>query len=287
MATRDDEVDGLFQVPLVEFTASRNALAKARGKAGAPVRALPKPATAAWAVNQLYWHQRAIYDAVVTAGDRRRAAHARVLAGKGGDVSTAERAHHDAISAAVRAAREALRAVGDAATTATIQSVTDTLHGLPGPEPPGQLTKPLKPLGLEALAGLVTKAGKSFARAAAGGTPSAPITPGAKRAAAADARHLAADARRAEKARQREVAVLEKAVTAAQAAERKAELALEAARKALDGAQREHERLADQLQFALKQIQDRRDEIARGEQHRREATAERERLLARLDALKC
>jgi hypothetical protein len=55
----------------------------------------------------------------------------------------------------------------------------------------------------------------------------------------------------------------------------------------LDGAQREHERLADQLQFALKQIQDRRDEIARGEQHRREATAERERLLARLDALKC
>lgn len=286
MAARDDEVDGLYQVPLAEFTAARNALAKARGKAGAGIRALPKPATAAWAVNQLYWHRRPVHDGVIAAAERRRAAHARVLAGKGGDVTAAETAHQAAITVAVEAARAVLREAGDAATAATIQAVTDTLHGLPGPEPPGRLTKPLKPLGLEALAGLVTKAGKSFRQQAPVPPPIRP-TPEAKRAAAVDAKQAAAEARQAEKARQREISALEKAVKTAREDERTAERALEAARKALGASQREHERLADQLQFALKQIQDRRDEIARGEQHRREATAERERLLARLDALKC
>ena len=57
----DDLIDQLYQLPLDEFTAARNALAKSSGQAS--LKALEKPTLAAWAVNQLYWHQRATYDA--------------------------------------------------------------------------------------------------------------------------------------------------------------------------------------------------------------------------------
>ena len=56
MASRRDDpaLDRLFQLPLDEFTAARNTLAKASGADGAAIRQLSKPPVAAWAVNQLY-----------------------------------------------------------------------------------------------------------------------------------------------------------------------------------------------------------------------------------------
>ena len=58
MATKNSEVDALFQLALPEFTAARNALAsrlqKAGGKeAAATVKSLAKPPVSAWVVNQL------------------------------------------------------------------------------------------------------------------------------------------------------------------------------------------------------------------------------------------
>ena len=96
-----DDLDGLYQVPLSDFTAARNELAKRLGREGVSVKALPKPNLAAWTVNQLYWQRRPLYDAVVAASGRRRDAHARILSGRDGDVAGAEAAHRDAMKAAM------------------------------------------------------------------------------------------------------------------------------------------------------------------------------------------
>src|SRR5688572_8410062 len=55
----DDEMRRLYRLPLGEFTAVRNALAKqlqkkGEGDAANEVKALPKPSVSAWAVNQLF-----------------------------------------------------------------------------------------------------------------------------------------------------------------------------------------------------------------------------------------
>src|SRR5688500_5633651 len=62
MPSVDSEIDRLYQVPLAEFTAERNALAKRAGGQSAEIRALQKPTVPAWAVNQLYWKERRVYD---------------------------------------------------------------------------------------------------------------------------------------------------------------------------------------------------------------------------------
>ena len=54
----DEEIAGLYQLPLADFTAARNALAKQAGARASEVKALQKPPVAAWAINQLYWQRR-------------------------------------------------------------------------------------------------------------------------------------------------------------------------------------------------------------------------------------
>src|SRR4051794_41911269 len=49
----DEDIDRLYGLPLAEFTAARNALAKELGgEEGKGVKALRKPSAAAWALNQ-------------------------------------------------------------------------------------------------------------------------------------------------------------------------------------------------------------------------------------------
>ena len=62
MAT-DDQIDRLYQIGLEAFIAERNALAKTSRHAA--LKSLPKPSVPAWAVNQIYWHERAIFDRLV------------------------------------------------------------------------------------------------------------------------------------------------------------------------------------------------------------------------------
>src|SRR5215467_583167 len=61
----DAEIDRLYQLPLDEFTAARNVLAKQAGGEAGRVRALGKPSVPAWIVNQLYWRDRKVWDALV------------------------------------------------------------------------------------------------------------------------------------------------------------------------------------------------------------------------------
>ena len=63
MATLDREIDRLYALPLDEFTARRNELAKrlkkeGEGEAADEVASLVKPSVPAWTINQLARRQK-------------------------------------------------------------------------------------------------------------------------------------------------------------------------------------------------------------------------------------
>lgn len=155
----DAEIDRLYQLPLDAFTAARNALAKQAGGDAGRVRALAKPSVPAWIVNQLYWHDRKAWDALISAAGNARDVNRAVLAGKNGDVRAANAVHDEAVEAAFKAALARLGASGHPATDATRQAIATTLRALPADEPPGRLTKPIQPIGFGALAGVTVAAG--------------------------------------------------------------------------------------------------------------------------------
>jgi hypothetical protein len=189
--TLDDEIDQLYQLPLDEFTAARNALAKT---GGAGIKSLAKPPLAAWAVNQLYWRGRKVYAALVESAEAARRVHKAVLGGRGGDLRAADKAHDAAVDAALKSTLEILREDGHPATDATRQAILTTLRALPADDPPGRLTRVLQPGGFEMLSGLSLAAGARLpaAKKAAKAEP-APASPKGK--GKADAKAKAAQAR--------------------------------------------------------------------------------------------
>lgn len=235
----DSRIDALYQLPLDEFTAARNALAKDAGPDGREVKALQKPPLAAWAVNQVYWRHRPAYEALEEAATTLQAAHKALLSGKGADLRAAGKEHEEAIARALDAALAVLREAGHPATDATKSAIQTTLRALPAGDPPGRLTRVLQPGGFEMLSGIPMRA-PSKAAPARGGTPAA-----SKAARPADgddgalarAREVTAAARAlkiAEHAARREEF---EAARAARDAD-KAAAGLESAREELEAAQR-------------------------------------------------
>lgn len=240
----DDQIDALYQLPPGEFTAARNVLAKARGAAGAQVKALEKPSLPAWGVNQVYWKDRAAFDALLAAAITMRQAHVQVISGRNADVAGAESAHAAAVKVAVQSAKRSIEAAGEKATPATIDAITETFQALPTDDAPGRLTKPLKPMGFGALMSL----GIPVSQGAAGGEKSG--SP-ARRSLGAD---VPSKKEVAEQAAARKAA--EKALKLATAAEEKAEEAHAEAKKASTHAERELARVRDRLIFLEKQRSD-------------------------------
>ncbi len=154
MARRDSDVDGLYQLPLEQFTAARTALAKESGSEEGPrIRALAKPTLPAWAVNQVFWTAREKYDALISAAERIRSAHRAALAGKKVDLRDADDAHRRALNVALKEAIAILERTGHPATSSTVDVVSKTLAALPvDGQPPGRLTRPLTPGGFELFA---------------------------------------------------------------------------------------------------------------------------------------
>ncbi len=157
----DTDIDRLYQLPPDEFTAARNALAKDAGADGADVRRLAKPPIAAWAVNQIYWKRRDIYDALIAASSELRKLHKAILSGRRADIREAAKVHGEAIDAALKAALGILGEEGHPVTDATRQAILTTLRALPADDPPGRLTRTLQPGGFEMLAGLSIAGPKS------------------------------------------------------------------------------------------------------------------------------
>ena len=156
MASRalEAEIDRLYQLPVEEFTGARNVLAKGAGPEGARIRALAKPPIAAWAVNQLHWKHRDIWDALIAAGENAQKAHRAVLAGKSADVRAAGKVHEDAVEKALRATLALLKDADHEAADATKHAIGTTLRALPGDETPGRFTHTLQPAGFGMLTGL-------------------------------------------------------------------------------------------------------------------------------------
>ena len=262
----DEGIARLYQLPLADFTAARNTLAKESGARGAEVKALQKPPVAAWAINQLFWQKRDVYDQLIGAASDLRAAHAAVLAGQSGDVRAAGKSHEEAIEAALKATLAVMREAGQPITDATKQAIATTLRALPSADPPGQLAATLQPGGFEMLTGLpvhgkpVTHAAaKSAPRAAEAAKPSKADADAEKRAreAAAEAERavrLAEHAARREEfeaARAtREAEKAEKVVAAARTALHEAEEALKEAEIAAQSADEAKEAAAERAKTA-------------------------------------
>src|SRR5689334_23070330 len=115
MPSLDDDLDRLYQLPLAEFTAARNELAKRAGIKGAGIRKLEKPNAAAWAVNQLFWRHRKTFDALVAASNDVRRANARGLAGKAVDLAGLGNRHRQALDNALAVVTALLKESGDLA----------------------------------------------------------------------------------------------------------------------------------------------------------------------------
>lgn len=157
--TPDAAIDELFQVPLNEFTARRNALAKAVGGADAArVRALTKPSVVAWAANQVYWQARSLYDRVIKSGERLRSAQIAALEGKRADVRSASESHRRAVADAVAEAGRLATAAGSHPSPDALMRTFEAISlAVEAPEHPGRLTDAVQPAGFEALLGVTPK----------------------------------------------------------------------------------------------------------------------------------
>src|SRR4051794_41928643 len=81
---RDDDIDRLYELPLSEFTAARNALAKELGgEQGKRVKALRKPSVAAWALNQAVRGAPDKLREFLSAGEGLREAYEALMGGGG------------------------------------------------------------------------------------------------------------------------------------------------------------------------------------------------------------
>lgn len=260
MADLDEQIDRLYQVDLGTFIPERNALAKASRRAD--VKALPKPSVPAWAVNQIYWHQRPLFDRLVARAEAVRDQHRRTLASRSADVRGAETAHRETLREAVDAARRILTEAGLPVTPATVEAVSRTLEALPSPEANGRLVKPLTPAGLEALAGLSFGPPRSGLRVLQGGlaadSPAAPVAADADAAAREAEREAQARAEQeareqADRERRRAAAA---ARDAAQAAFDRAAAAVTDAERALAARVQERDRAANALAQAVRAMSD-------------------------------
>jgi uncharacterized protein YhaN len=273
-------------LPLAEFTPARSALAKRLGPTGVSVRALEKPVLAAWAVNQLFWGKRAVFDRLIAAARARRAEHGRLLSGKKADVDSAERAHAAALRAASDEVRAILASTGSEGSAVTLDAAIETLQALPGSARPGRLTKPLKLAGFEALAGLVPSNARARRALSPAHPPAPQPVPGEKPVAAAVAAKREADAKkRQDAARRQQVAETQKALKDVRVERKRADAELHSQRRALDRAKDERERLQNQLQFAAKKIEAAAAAVRRLEQRAAQATQESARLEAKLAEL--
>lgn len=294
----EEDVDRLYQLPLGEFTPARNALAKELTGADATnVRKLAKPNIPAWAVNQLYWKHRPLYDRVLAAAEGLRTAHHAMIGGKSVDLHKTEAAHRDSVRAAANQIRQILSDAGETASPATMSAVNETLEALPpADEQPGRLTRPLKRMGFEALAGVVLAPPKLAGRSRPSeGGPGPPrprernlkLVPSQDKEPAPTAFAKATAAKKPERsaAKTREIDALEDEIRALRAEERQAQTALDHARKLLPRAEQDHARAQQELDEAAEKLKGVRADVARLEKSQQTTAASREKLEEKLSRL--
>lgn len=242
---REDELDRLYGLPLDEFTAARNALArelKQSGDADAAeqVRALAKPSVPAWAVNQLPRREPKALKELLDAGAGVRKAQQRALAGKGSgdELRSAQASERAAVQALTRSAGEILDEAGRTASRAVLDRIAATLRAAAvsdgGREAlrSGRLTEEVEAGGFELLAGLGATAGAA---------------PSGQRDELAERRRAKEERRQRKRELQAAARELAKAAGEAEREADDAEATAEGARRRADEARAEADRAAQEL----------------------------------------
>ena len=180
----DQDVDELFKLPLPEFIAARDSLAKrlkqnGRSDDAALVKSLAKPSVSAWTVNQLYWNHRAEFEELLAAGQRFHKAQTSGLAGKVANMRGSLEARRSALAELSDLAASLLSDAGHNPSLDMIRRVTTTLEAISayasasdGPTL-GRLSQDVDPPGFESLTSFVAGPQKSAATASKQKTPSA------------------------------------------------------------------------------------------------------------------
>jgi hypothetical protein len=129
----DSEIDRLYGVPLDEFVADRDELAKRLRRDGdreaaERVKKLRKPSAGAWALNQAVRRRRKERDALLAAGERLREAHEALLGG--GDAAALREAMQEerALASGLADCAEAIASETGKSGTALRERVRSTLH---------------------------------------------------------------------------------------------------------------------------------------------------------------
>jgi hypothetical protein len=133
---RDAQADALYALPLDEFTAARDELARRLRRAGerdgaAEVKRLRKPSVAAWALNQVRRNDPGRADELLEAGRRLREAQERLLAGGGREpLQEAAGEERRLVGELAREAERELSAAGRPVTEAVTERLRATLHAV-------------------------------------------------------------------------------------------------------------------------------------------------------------
>ena len=258
-----EAVAALYRSTQESFVAERKRLAaelKAGGdkEGAARLAKMARPSLSAWAVNQLWWQARPLFDELLSSSERLRK----------GD-RNASSAQRTALAALRARAAALLEQGGHAATDATLRRVTTTLSALAAiggfePDAPGALSADRDPPGFEAMDGF---GGFASGVEAADG-PEVGLEAEAEREAKAaaearEAREERARRERAERLRlQREQEERER-----RAAEREQlQGALARARSKLEGEQETVTRLEEELARARQAVERARSGVAELEQ---------------------
>jgi hypothetical protein len=136
MAT-DNDTAQLYGLPLDEFTAERDALAKRLRADGDRdeadrVKKLRKPSVPAWAINQAARADKKAAKALVKAGEKLAAAQEATLSGKRSpDLRDAVAAHGEAVE---RMMEPVAAALGDGASATNLDRARETLRAVAGDE---------------------------------------------------------------------------------------------------------------------------------------------------------
>lgn len=260
----DTEIQHLYGLPLGEFTAARNTLAKQLKKSGdkgdkeaaEEVASLPKPSVSAWAVNHLFTVAPEEMEELLASGERARTALREILSG--GDPGALREAIQEARDLANELRDRAAGVIAEGGRRpgqAIVDRIATNLQSLafsPAAEPQiarGWLDVDLPPPGFEVLAGL------QLAATAPGKTKPAPAPKPEPRKPAAPAAKKSAEDRRKAEERTEEERLREKR-------EREEARAREQREKEEARAQERRDRLEAQHRERLSRAQAARDEAA-------------------------
>jgi hypothetical protein len=178
LANVAEEVDRLYDLPLDEFTAARNELARqlkrdGDAEAAEQVRGLAKPSVPAWAINQLARQDEEGVRSLLNVAARLRSAQERSLKGEraADELRSAQAEERELLRTLTQRAAEILRDAGRPATGATLDRVSSTLRAAAVAEPgrtslrEGRLSGDVEVSGFDAFAGVEVPArGRRAAR---------------------------------------------------------------------------------------------------------------------------